>query len=669
MRAMGVDRRARAALLHPIALVAVALLLVNDHVLKAAWPGWWTGKLSDVAALIVGPVAVAALWQLIVRGRAVAGRPGRLPPAEAVIAIGFGAMFVAVKLDPLANEVYARVVGVLGWPITAAGDLLAGRALQALGRAPTVLDPGDLIALPAILVGWWLATGARPLGPALARVPSWTPSSGVRSAARIAALALALFALAATSPSYPSTVTHVAGDVVTVEPGAPPIHRAATFQIPKVAAKPVQANSIRIEARQRWPFNDPPLRLSLTVDGVDSGPRVAIDPVRCEMGCTIELDVAIDWPAGAGQGPSSAAWELAATVDQPGGVPYYFYPAVALAPGGDPANTGLSDGAPLLAFAAILPLVALAIGATWRPRTNASVIDGEQRTGIRSAQDGVAVAATIGLIGLLAFAVLRFQPNRIDPPLHGSGWMVIILAATMAVAVAWGLVRWLRGSGTVLAVSLATTAIIALPVAASLVAGASPTFAERGVQFGIAGVVLLTAVSLFALTRRDPEASGVTPGRIAVLASQVALLCGLLIAAAGGGGFGAPAFLAFTLQATAIWSWWDGSGRFLGFTSFVILAGAGVALLFQGPGLFFTQPWTSTDRLVQYGVAAGAVIGLLAAFGSFGNDPLQRRVRAQEERRAEKVADKVKQADAQMAGWPVDPPEESPLPPEEPDAR
>ena len=34
-------------LLHPIALLAVALLLVNDHLLKAAAPGPLTGKLSD----------------------------------------------------------------------------------------------------------------------------------------------------------------------------------------------------------------------------------------------------------------------------------------------------------------------------------------------------------------------------------------------------------------------------------------------------------------------------------------------------------------------------------------------------------------------------------------------------------------------------------------------
>ena len=43
---------------HPGFLVCVLVLGVNDHVLKARLPGWWTGKLSDVAGVaIVGTVA------------------------------------------------------------------------------------------------------------------------------------------------------------------------------------------------------------------------------------------------------------------------------------------------------------------------------------------------------------------------------------------------------------------------------------------------------------------------------------------------------------------------------------------------------------------------------------------------------------------------------------
>ena len=41
------------ALASPAAIASLLLLLVNDHVLKQAWPGVVTGKLSDFAGLVV----------------------------------------------------------------------------------------------------------------------------------------------------------------------------------------------------------------------------------------------------------------------------------------------------------------------------------------------------------------------------------------------------------------------------------------------------------------------------------------------------------------------------------------------------------------------------------------------------------------------------------------
>ena len=37
----------------PFFLLAIALLALNDHVLKQRYPGWWTGKLSDFAGVVV----------------------------------------------------------------------------------------------------------------------------------------------------------------------------------------------------------------------------------------------------------------------------------------------------------------------------------------------------------------------------------------------------------------------------------------------------------------------------------------------------------------------------------------------------------------------------------------------------------------------------------------
>ena len=43
--------RRDSGMLHPVALAALAVLVLNDHVWKARYPGWVTGKLSDVAVM------------------------------------------------------------------------------------------------------------------------------------------------------------------------------------------------------------------------------------------------------------------------------------------------------------------------------------------------------------------------------------------------------------------------------------------------------------------------------------------------------------------------------------------------------------------------------------------------------------------------------------------
>ena len=58
---MGDVRTSLRALAHPGAVLALVMLVLNDHVLKQAWPGWVTGKLSDVAGLVVAPLLLAAV--------------------------------------------------------------------------------------------------------------------------------------------------------------------------------------------------------------------------------------------------------------------------------------------------------------------------------------------------------------------------------------------------------------------------------------------------------------------------------------------------------------------------------------------------------------------------------------------------------------------------------
>lgn len=98
------------ALAHPAFTGCVALLAVNDHFLKQAFPGWLTGKLSDFAGVFVTAVVLSLM---INRARPV------------LILVGVG--FAALKLSTPAALLAAPLLGGV-----------------------TQQDPTDLIALAAL---------------------------------------------------------------------------------------------------------------------------------------------------------------------------------------------------------------------------------------------------------------------------------------------------------------------------------------------------------------------------------------------------------------------------------------------------------------------------------------------------------------------------------------
>ena len=136
-------------LLHPLALAAVALLIVNDHFLKQAYPGFVTGKLSDFAGLVFFPLLLVAAYEVgasaAARRSVIAGRRALLLAAGATAVV-----FVAIKLVPAVNESAARLLGAAQALVT----------LQATSRpAPFAMDATDLIALPSVLIA--VALGVR----------------------------------------------------------------------------------------------------------------------------------------------------------------------------------------------------------------------------------------------------------------------------------------------------------------------------------------------------------------------------------------------------------------------------------------------------------------------------------------------------------------------------
>lgn len=140
-------------LLHPIALTAIATLIVNDHVLKVASPSWLTGKLSDVAGLMFFPLLVFALVRPFVR---------ELDRRGVVIACAVvtGIAFTAIKVWAPATAACEWSLGALQWPLRLDGPI----APVAITR-----DPTDLVALPSLLVAIWIGASRSSAAPVTAQ--------------------------------------------------------------------------------------------------------------------------------------------------------------------------------------------------------------------------------------------------------------------------------------------------------------------------------------------------------------------------------------------------------------------------------------------------------------------------------------------------------------------
>lgn len=114
------------ALAHPVWVGALVVLLANDHVLKGAaiLPVALTGKLSDVAGLIVAPILLASLLRL----RSQRGLMGSH--------LAVGLVFTALQLSSAVSESWAVLWSTFAWGWS------------------TTMDPTDLLALPALGLSW-----------------------------------------------------------------------------------------------------------------------------------------------------------------------------------------------------------------------------------------------------------------------------------------------------------------------------------------------------------------------------------------------------------------------------------------------------------------------------------------------------------------------------------
>jgi hypothetical protein len=136
-------------LVHPYTLAALALWIVNDHYLKRTHGSWITGKLSDVACLIVVPLIGIAAVELY-RNRLAALRTCLLFIAAT------GVIMISINLFDSAAWIYQYGLAIVQWPLRALHGVIVDGALPSIRAVQKTMDPTDLLTLPALLVPTWL---------------------------------------------------------------------------------------------------------------------------------------------------------------------------------------------------------------------------------------------------------------------------------------------------------------------------------------------------------------------------------------------------------------------------------------------------------------------------------------------------------------------------------
>ncbi len=128
-------------LLRPVPLLAVGLLVLNDHWLKRVFADGVTGKLSDIAGLVFVPLLIVAIVELVRAAFRVEWRATTRTLGVSVVAVGI--IFAAAKVSPATAHLFGDVLGAVRYPVR--GDL---------DRVVIAHDLSDLVALPALAIAW-----------------------------------------------------------------------------------------------------------------------------------------------------------------------------------------------------------------------------------------------------------------------------------------------------------------------------------------------------------------------------------------------------------------------------------------------------------------------------------------------------------------------------------
>ncbi|MFN2566440.1 MAG: hypothetical protein ABR499_15700 [Gemmatimonadaceae bacterium] len=214
----------------PAFILAVALLLLNDWVLKAAVGNWSTGKLSDLAGLFAFSIFWTALF------------PRRRGAVFALTTAGF-----LLWKSPLSDAPLAAWNALGLWPLA------------------RVVDYMDWVALAALLPAYWLA---RRQGPGASIRPLRLP----RRIAAIATAGIALAAFTATSILPPRYAVHGPTDYL-----IPATGREVRAGLQSLGLPVRYVPSEQVTARRRAPVETVPIDVDTLEISIRQPPERTVD--------------------------------------------------------------------------------------------------------------------------------------------------------------------------------------------------------------------------------------------------------------------------------------------------------------------------------------------------------------------------------------------------------
>lgn len=120
---------------HPFVIFSIALLFINDWILRIYWPSWWTGKIGDFAWLFFFPLLIASVLSIILPSK-IANQEKTIKQFSVILTLF---IFILPKTIPAVNVYLNQFL-----------ELVFGF------RTSIRRDPTDILALFSLVLFWKL---------------------------------------------------------------------------------------------------------------------------------------------------------------------------------------------------------------------------------------------------------------------------------------------------------------------------------------------------------------------------------------------------------------------------------------------------------------------------------------------------------------------------------